>query len=228
MPLPVYFVQPPGLSPPPGALCLCGWFTAPDGSLSMPPAPEHAEALIFDDRRSLPALFEPLIEEIRKAKAEIGAALVVLDFERTPTATSLSFVNALAETCRVVAPEPYCRDNAAEPIFCYCPRKETYGEFCRRITCANAWLELRPVDEEVFYPFDGAILSKNAPELFSDTLKCHYRAVSTPDGLHLHFYDTPESLAGRALDLLPHLKAAIGLRNELTDYGFGAIIDEAV
>ena len=77
MPLPVYFVQPPGLSPPPGALCLCGWFTAPDGSLSMPPAPEHAEALVFDDRGSLPDRFEPLIEEILKAKAEIAELMAM-------------------------------------------------------------------------------------------------------------------------------------------------------
>ena len=228
MPLPVYFVQPPGLSPPPGTLCLCGWFAAPDGSLSMPPAPEHAEALVFDDRGSLPDRFEPVIEEILKAKAEIAASFVVLDLERAPTTTSLSFVKSLSKICRVVAPAPYCRDNEAEPIFCYCPRKETYGEFTQRINVPNAWLELRPVDEILFYPLAGTAHIEHTSECFSEILQCYYRAKSTSQGLHLHFYDTPESLLHRSTALSPKLMAAIGLHNELRDYGFGSVIERAV
>lgn len=225
MSLPVYFVQPPGLPPPPGKCCLCGWFAAKDGSLNAPPEPEQAEVLVFDDRSALPQNFHSLIDEILKAKKEIGAELLLLDFERVPAPTSLSFVKALSARCPVAAPEAYCTDCAAEPIFCYCPAKETFDAFRQRIAFTNAWLELRPVDDIIFYPLPVTPAEEPSREFFSDILQCHYKANSVSDGLTLHLYDTSESLFHRAFSLSPHLKAAVGLHNELKSFGIESSID---
>ena len=93
------------------------------------------------------------------------------------------------------------------------------------MVAANAWLELRPVDEAIFYPVGGTAPSESSPEFFSDILQCHYKAESSAEGLTLHLYDTPETLLQRALILSPHLKAAIGLRSELEAFRIaGAII----
>lgn len=222
MSLPVYFVQPPRLPPPPGKLALCGWFGAEDGFLTAPPEEEPADCLVFDDRSSLPQRFEPLMEALLSAKNEITAQYILLDFERQPTPTSLSFVKALSLHSPVAAPEGYCIDSDAEPIFCYCPAKETFDAFRRRIPPKNAWLELRPVDELITYPLPGIQAVESSHEFFSDVLQCHYQAQSKPDELTLHLYDTKESLLHRAQVLAPHLKAAIGLSNELNDFSISS------
>lgn len=227
MSLPVYSVQPPGLPPPSGKCCLSGWYAAQDGSLIAPTKPGSAEVLVFDDRNILPQSFHSLIQNILNAKKEIGADLVLLDFERDPSPLSLSFAKNLSAQCSVAAPEVYCIDCAAEPIFCYCPAKEMFDAFCRRITHPNAWLELRPVDEEISYPLPGVTADESSQSFFSDLLQCHYTVKSTSDRLTLHFYDSPESLLHRALILAPRLKAAVGLSYELQHLGIDSNIKTA-
>ena len=218
MSLPVYFVQPPGLPAPPGKLSLCGWHAAPDGSLNCPPASEPAGALVFDDRRSIPEHFDALIASILRSRDAQQAEIIILDFERRPTPASLSFVKELSDRCPTAAPQPYCDGTTAQPIFCYCPRLETFADFSRRIRVTNAWLELRPIDETVHYPISGMAPSESSASFFSDILQCCYETERTPKELTLHLYDTPESLLRRALTLSPHLKAAIGLRSELETF----------
>lgn len=227
MSLPVYFVQPPGLPQPAGKCCLCGWHAAHDGALVSPLNPEAANVLVFDDRNALPTFLPSIIDEILDAKKEIGAELILLDFERDPTPTSLSFVKSLAAKCAVAAPEAYCTNCPAEPIFCYCPAKETFDTFCRRITHPKAWLELYPIDMEIIYPFPGAYAEKTSQAVFSDILRCNYTARSTQDGLILHLYDSPESFLQRATILVPQLKAAVGLTHELLHFGIKSGIKEA-
>ncbi len=222
MSLPVYFVQPSGLPRPVDKCCLSGWYAAKDGSLIAPPEPEAAEVLVFDDRNSLPQSFLPIVEEILKEKSKIHAELVLLDFERAPTPTSLSFVKNLSAQCSVAAPEPYCVHCAAEPIFCYCPAKETFDAFCQRIAHPNAWLELRPVDDIICYPMPCAPSSEPTQDFFSEILQCHYKASSLSNGLTLQLYDTPESFLGRIQALSPRLKAAVGLTHELQPLGIGS------
>lgn len=215
MSLPVYFVHPPGLSTPAGKSALCGWHLLPDGSLTGPVEPEPSDALVFDDRRTISKEVEALIGSILQAKEAIKAKRVILDFERRPTPTSLSFVKSLSDRCPTAAPEAYCRGTKAEPIFCYCPRLETFEAFSRRITAPKAWLELRPVDDTIFYPISGTAPTEPSAGFFSDVLQCHYKAESTPEGLKLQLYDTRESLLRRTMALCPHLSALIGLQSEL-------------
>lgn len=218
MSLPVYFVQPPGLPLPPGKCALCGWFAAQDGTLMAPPKPEQTDCLVFDDRSSLPRRFEPLMDALLTERSKIKAQYILLDFERQPSPASLAFVKALSALCPVAAPERYCDNSDAEPIFCYCPLSESFDAFRRRIPPVNAWLELRPVDELISYPLPGVQAAASSPEFFSDVLQCHYKAHSSSDGLTLHLYDTRESLLRRAQLLAPLLKAAFGLFNELAEF----------
>lgn len=226
MSLPVYFVQPPELPPPPGKCGLSGWFAAQDGTLMAPQDTWQADCLVFDDRSSLPQRFEPLMEALLTAKKEITAQYILLDFERQPTPSSLSFVKALSLHSPVAAPECYCIDSEAEPIFCYCPAKETFDAFRRRIPPKNAWLELRPVDELITYPLPGRQAAEPSQEFFSDVLQCHYQAQSKSDELTLQLFDTKESLLHRVQVLVPHLKAAIGLSNELNAFAISGSINE--
>ena len=226
MSLPVYFVQPPGLSPSPGKCALCGWFAAHDGTLTAPPQGKSADCLVFDDRNSLPQQFEPLLKALLTAREEIRAQYIILDFERQPSLTSLSFVKVLSDLCPVVAPEVYCIDSDAEPIFCYYPARETFDAFRRRIPPTDAWLELRPVDERISYPLSGIQAAESFTDFFSDVLQCHYTGQSKSDELILHLYDTKDSLLQRAKLLTPHMKAAIGLYGELNTFAIGGSIDE--
>ncbi|MBE6933170.1 MAG: hypothetical protein E7464_07320 [Ruminococcaceae bacterium] len=226
MSLPVYFVQPPSLPPPPGKCALCGWFAAQDGTLTAPPEPESADCLVFDDRKSLPQQFEPLLKALLTAREEIKAQYIILDFERQPSPISLSFVKRLSGLCPVAAPEVYCNACDAEPLLCYCPATETFDAFRQRIPRINAWLELRPVDELISYPLPGVQPSDATPGFFSDVLQCHYKAQSSCDGPCLHLYDTQESLLHRAQILVPQLKAVIGLRNELNDFAISGSIQD--
>ncbi len=218
MSLPVYFVQPPGLPLPPGPKALCAWHTGPEGALEGPEEAEYADALVFDDRHTLPSQFDHLIAALAQKLAELRGSTLILDFERSPAPESLAFVKALSKQCPVAAPAPYCSGTSASPIFCYCPRRETFEEFSQRIPQADAWLELRPIDEWILYPLCGQAPTQPGTSFFSDLLQCHYSPEITLEGLQLHLYDTPQSLLGRAEALLPQLRAAIGLHCELEDY----------
>lgn len=222
MSLPVYFVQPPKLPQPPEKLAQCEWFAAEDGSLTAPPEAEPADCLVFDDRNDLPQQFEPLIEALLIEKDKIKAQYILLDFERQPSPTFLSFVKALSALCPVTAPEVYCIDSAAEPIFCYCPAKETFDAFRRRIPPKNAWLELCPVDKWIAYPLPGVQAAGSSPEFFSDVLQCYYKAHTKSDEFVLHLYDTKDSFLQRAKMLAPYLKATVGLSNELYDFSISS------
>ncbi len=216
MSLPVYFVPGPDAPHP----ALCGWYCGTDGSLMEPPGTERTEALLFDDRNVLPQDFEPLISALLHAQQARQAQVLVLDFERPPTAIACRFVAEIAKRCRTAAPDGFCGNSSAEPIFCYSPEKETFQEFCHHIPAGNGWLELRPVEKTVHYPAQISVPSPASEARFSDVLQCHYRLREASDGYYLQLFDTPESFQKRYALLSPQLKAAIGLKAELDAFSF--------
>lgn len=206
MPLPLYFIPAPGQDEPEGKTAACGWYALPDGQIHTPEVSGKSDALVFDDRGGLPKCWEDVLQE-----AERYASVLVLDFERPVSPEAIQFVAELSARFPTAAPEAFCSGSAAMPISCYRPSKETFAEFLSHLT---GWAELRPVEETVVLPLEGAAASPTSPTFFSEALQCCYQATAEENRLLLHLFDTPETFQTRLSRLTPHAKAAIALREE--------------
>ncbi len=217
MSLPVYFVSPERMAGTKGRFAACGWHCTPDGALAAPAQHASADALVFDDRVPLPSEPDGLIAPILDEAKRLGAAAIVLDFERPPSPAARALAQALAEDFPTAAPEACCAGRCT-PIACYCPSRQTFPEFLAR---ARGWIELRPIRETVRYPLEPPAEIRAGQAYFSELLQCSYRAEQRADGLVLELFDTPESFRGRFALIKDRFIAAIGVRRELEAFGLG-------
>lgn len=196
MDLPVYFVAPP------------------TGHAAYYFAAGRNDMLVIDDRNGSPKDIKTLIHAARKH----GADVILADFERPPSPAAKEILSELAKQFRTAAPAEYGGDGV-EPIFCYDPSKECFSEFKTRLP-EKCWLELRPVDKTVIYPAKLSTPAEERGDFFSGELQCRYCLTQRVDGYVLHLYDTPETMHKRLERLASGLYGAVGLQNELTEYGF--------
>lgn len=210
MTLPVYFLSPPA----------CGWYCGNHGTLIGPDVQAHSPVLAFDDRNPiLEAHLHSLLDAVLQAASRNESQILFLDFERSPTPASMELVRMAASQMRTAAPLAYCEGSKAEPLVCYHPVKELFADFMNRLP-ASCWLELWPIQEEVFYPAQRTEHFAEDASFFSEVLQCHYRMEETVQGLRLRFYDTAQSFANRGSMLSTKLCGAIALKAELADYDF--------